>query len=1043
MSKKLFAFTALVMFVVFSAFAAFASNSAKKPTVNGKKLSFHKASISMIRSNGAITNMAATPLFFDDFEGTHDSWWPDASWNNTDAANGGREFSTASTWEYTDAESHSATHSWHNIVDTDQDLDFLYSPVFHIPTEVTIDGATSELKGGFIQFWAKASGIDTAQALKVYVSEATALWKRTTDDPHSGAKNYNMTQPGNPHLRQWLISPQIDLTSATAPKLDFWHNYISELEWDYLAVDVSTDSFATYTNLSHYSGEQDDYVEENLDLSAFAGKKIWFRFRYTSDYGTTVSNAHWDVDDILVADGTDTIFFAGAEEDPCAFTKAGFMGGDPVATFDVDQDWALVDLGNVLLNAASPGTDVRLAFQWTTSGHTTGSGGGIYIDDVSVIPMGKQHIDVEAIGAAGLTQARLGEKVNAKVVVANVGLDTLTGRITWTGKIIKHVTSDSDAVVGNMVGLKQVTGFAPDSTIMIETLQNTRWMPTEPGDYTFDVDVIFNGDTYMPNNNAKVDFEVLGPPFAIPVYKEDFEPRAGESSLADFGWTAESSTAHGWIYDAWIYGMGPSLSGYFYGWDADSASAAMPIDAVITSPVIDISNVNPHNVLFMNCYIYFRPGHGALPAPWGTQSSDISVQYSVDGGSWQQAFYWADDDTLPGDINRWPRTPLGVPYYTKTDLVLPNAAGGDQLQIRVEFRSDNSYVFGINFDEVVIYQGLINPLLGKVADVPNDNGKQVRLQWMRSWNDLNSIHGTSLQSPVTHYNVWRGIEANGAEARHFSSTKEMLGNAVEMKVGDKVIVDDNHMLWEYVGRVPAMGWKYYSYVAPTTEDSVETSFMVSAHTSDPNIFDYSNVSTGMSVDNLAPHVPGGLTGAEADFHAVIGWEPVPDEDLMFYTVYRKDANGNWVRLARTTDNSYVDTNVQLEKTYYYAVTATDFGWNESEKSPELPIFVTSVDGKLTNAVPTDYALNQNYPNPFNPTTEIRYAIPKNANVTISIYNVYGQKVRTLVAGQKSAGYYVTTWNGRADDGHEVSSGVYFYEIHAGKYTATKKMTLMR
>ena len=1048
MSKKLFAFVTVAMVMVFGTFALFAANVSQKPVVKAKKMTTSKPSVSMIRSNGNGAEMAAAPLFSDDFEGTQDSWWPDASWNNTDSPHAGKVFSQ-STWEYTDAESHSASHSWHNLTNVNQHLDFLFSPVFHVPTQVTIDGITSELKGGFINFMAKMDSTNGA-VLRIYVSDATPLWKVTDDDPHSGAKNYNMTQPDVPQIRQWLISPQIDLSAATAPKLMFWHNYISELEWDYLAVDASTDSFQTYTNLAVYSGKQEAYVADTLDLSAFAGKKIWFRFRYTSDEGFTEKNAHWDVDDILVADSTDTIFYDGAEGSASAFTMAGFGGGDPSGIAAINTpigDWTKVDLGNVLLKGAKPGTDVRMAFQWSTAGRSV-DGTGIYIDDVNVIPMGKQHVDVEAVGVAGLTQAALGHVLSPSVVIANVGLDTLNGRISWLGKIYKHTLSkageDSMYVVANLVGVQQMQGFAPDQTIRVEALENTRWTPMEPGDYTMGVDVILNSDTYKANNSVKVDFEVLGPPFAIPIYKEDFEPRAGEKSLEDFGWTVKNKTDHGWIYDSWIYGMGPSLSGYFYGWTGDSASAAMPIDACIKSPEIDISKVNPHNVIFMNCYIYFRPGHGGLPAPWGTQKSDISVEYSVDGGAWQQAFYWADDDTLPGDINRWPQTPKGIPYWQKTDLILPNAAGGEKLQVRVHFTSENSYVFGINFDEVVIYQGLINPVLGDVKDVPNDNGKQVALAWRASWNDLNKVPGVSLQNPVTHYNVWRGRPVGGgAEATHFSTTKEMLRNAADFKVGQQVIADDHHMLWVYMGSVPAMGWKYYGYVAPTTADSLETAFMVSAHTANPNIYDVSNVSKGMSIDNLAPHVPGGLTGAQADFHAVIGWEPVPDEDLMFYTVYRKDANGNWVQIARTTDNSYVDKNVTLEKTYTYAVSATDFAWNESAKSKELPIFVTSVDGKVSNAVPTDYALNQNYPNPFNPTTEIRYAIPKSANVTISIYNVFGQKVRTLVAGHKLAGYYVATWDGRADNGREVSSGIYFYEIHAGKFTATKKMTLMR
>ncbi|GBD92533.1 flagellar basal body rod modification protein [bacterium BMS3Abin05] len=1045
MSKRLFLFATAVMLAVFGVFAVYASNSPQKSVVTSKVKTVQKKKFQMIRSNGTEAATAATPLFFDDFEGTNPTWWPDASWNNTGDPdpNTGRQFSRKSTWEYTDSSYSSPTHSWHNLVNANQDLDFLFSPVFHVPDSVTIDGITSVLKGGFIQFMAKKGG---KGILNVFVSAATPLWEVVSDDPHSGANNYNMTQPSNPMLHQWLISPKIDLTGKTAPKLDFWHNYISEDKWDYLAVDVSTDSFATYTNLAYYTGEQDAYTEVNLDLSAFAGEQIWFRFRYVADYGATADNAHWDVDDILVADGTDTVFFSGAETEPDPFTKAGFMGGTSVAAFNTEQDWGLVDLGNVLLKGVKPGVDARLAFQWTTSGDTTLTGAGIYVDDVSVIPMGMQHVDLEAVGAAGLNNAALGRPLNAKVVVANAGLDTLSGRISWLAKVFKNVTPDSSALVGNMVGFQQVSGFTPDSVIYIPTLQNTRWVPKEPGDYTLDVDVIFNGDTYMSNNNVKVDFTVLGPPFAIPVYREDFEPRAGQTSLADFGWTVDNGGggSHTWVYDTWIYGWGPVISGYFYDWTADSASAAQALDETLTSPEIDISKVNSHNVLFLNCYIYFRPGHAGLGAPWGAQPSDMTIQYSVDGGAWQQAFYWADNDTLPGDYNRWPQTRLGVPYYHKTDMVLPGAAGGKTLQIRVNFTSTNSYLFGINFDEVIIYQGLINPLLGKVKDVPNDNGKQVRLNWMRSWNDLMTAKGEGLQNPVTHYNVWRGFGIPGAgEARHVTSTEAMLRGAAGMKIGDKVIVDDNNMLWELVGTVPAMGWKFYSYVAPTLEDSVSTSFMVSAHLTNPMVFDYSNISAGISIDNLAPHIPGGLTGGQVDSHVKIVWQPVTDNDLMFYTVYRSQGNGNLVRLTRTTSTSYVDANVTLEKTYHYAITATDFGWNESQKSEKLSVSVTSVNEKVSNAIPTDYALNQNYPNPFNPTTEIRYAIPKSANVTISIYNVFGQKVRTLVTGYKSAGYYVANWNGRSDNGREVSSGIYFYEIHAGTFTATKKMTLMR
>ncbi|MFQ6093580.1 MAG: FlgD immunoglobulin-like domain containing protein, partial [bacterium] len=97
-------------------------------------------------------------------------------------------------------------------------------------------------------------------------------------------------------------------------------------------------------------------------------------------------------------------------------------------------------------------------------------------------------------------------------------------------------------------------------------------------------------------------------------------------------------------------------------------------------------------------------------------------------------------------------------------------------------------------------------------------------------------------------------------------------------------------------------------------------------------------------------------------------------------------------------------------------------------------------------VPEDYALEQNYPNPFNPTTSIQYSVVSDQSlphVTLKIYNILGQEVRTLVDEPKEAGYYSATWDGKDDRGENVSSGIYFYSLHAGDFGETKKMVLMR
>lgn len=93
--------------------------------------------------------------------------------------------------------------------------------------------------------------------------------------------------------------------------------------------------------------------------------------------------------------------------------------------------------------------------------------------------------------------------------------------------------------------------------------------------------------------------------------------------------------------------------------------------------------------------------------------------------------------------------------------------------------------------------------------------------------------------------------------------------------------------------------------------------------------------------------------------------------------------------------------------------------------------------------PEDFALAQNYPNPFNPVTTIEYAVPEQLNVTITIFDMQGRKVRTLVNQQKPPGRYAITWDGRNEEGRLAASGVYIYRIQAGALRKNRKMILMK
>ncbi len=95
------------------------------------------------------------------------------------------------------------------------------------------------------------------------------------------------------------------------------------------------------------------------------------------------------------------------------------------------------------------------------------------------------------------------------------------------------------------------------------------------------------------------------------------------------------------------------------------------------------------------------------------------------------------------------------------------------------------------------------------------------------------------------------------------------------------------------------------------------------------------------------------------------------------------------------------------------------------------------------ALPAEYALDPNYPNPFNPVTTITYALPEPADVRLEVYNVMGQRVRTLVATQQTAGYHTVRWDGRDAAGQWVASGMYLYRIQTDTFAQTRKMLLIK
>ena len=107
------------------------------------------------------------------------------------------------------------------------------------------------------------------------------------------------------------------------------------------------------------------------------------------------------------------------------------------------------------------------------------------------------------------------------------------------------------------------------------------------------------------------------------------------------------------------------------------------------------------------------------------------------------------------------------------------------------------------------------------------------------------------------------------------------------------------------------------------------------------------------------------------------------------------------------------------------------------------MMVSSELGIRGHSIPDRYSLHQNYPNPFNPTTTIRYDLPEDSNVRISIYNLLGQEVKLLTNNFEAAGYKTIRWHGKDKFNQDVSAGIYFLLMETSNFTSTRKLILLK
>jgi hypothetical protein len=169
-------------------------------------------------------------------------------------------------------------------------------------------------------------------------------------------------------------------------------------------------------------------------------------------------------------------------------------------------------------------------------------------------------------------------------------------------------------------------------------------------------------------------------------------------------------------------------------------------------------------------------------------------------------------------------------------------------------------------------------------------------------------------------------------------------------------------------------------------------------------------------------------------------------DVRFKNDRRLEDDFGEIEVINTTETLHITYNIMLNagEHHNWILTATNGEEYILEGSGEL--VVPSEDRftlELKAVVPVTFALHQNFPNPFNPITTLRYDLPSDALVTLSIYDMLGREITQLVNTTQKAGFKSVQWDAKDNMGRPVSAGVYIYQIQAGEFIQTKKMVLLK
>jgi hypothetical protein len=479
--------------------------------------------------------------------------------------------------------------------------------------------------------------------------------------------------------------------------------------------------------------------------------------------------------------------------------------------------------------------------------------------------------------------------------------------------------------------------------------------------------------------------------------------------------TAADVTFDGCVFDLNVAGSEGGGVAAYYRWDLDFTGCTFYANAAPEGGgIYTYNNIGLGYTDLDHCIIAFSTQGTAAYCGAGTAPTfTCSDIYGNAGGDWVGCI--AGQAGTNGNISNDPK--------------FCGAAGGD-----FSLAGDSPCLHAVCGQMGPFGRGCFGerPVITRVSDVGNDQGRQVRIVWERSsWDYPGSEVG------ITGYTIFRRED-------------EFLAWPGTPPVEHEMYDPEDHITigaagWDEVGHVLARGDSVYQAVVPTLCDSTDEGicwsvFMVSATTSDPYYYFDSPPDSGYSIDNLAPSPPPGLMMTSP---TELAWEEVPDEDFDYYSVYGSAEpvlDGNAVLIGYSVGTTKDVTGHVYD---YYHVTATDFSGNEGEEASVNNTFAGVPGIPDADDIPAAFALRESRPNPFSSSTVIGFDLPEETNARVTIYDTHGRIIIKLTNNKYEAGRYAVTWQGEDAAGNRVASGVYFVRMEAGKFQAMKKAMLLR